>query len=904
MPSSRIVDYLPAYARLLDEKGVLVHFSIALQTQVDECLKAIEQAETIFDPNTCPPQWLHYTAQTVGMSAYGEHYLGVGLSASWPDWYKRESIQRFSKYTSQKGTEWGIREAISLWLQWTPAHDENRLTITLSMGDRAMRDMPGYQNDRTRYGADRLRMFPEKKQLGGGDQARSTRVRYRSFSGQAYSIYGRSWSDRRISLDCYHKYDSDGSVMATQRPRMNFYLAESEWNRIFPNILILNNEIWNTFASPYVYGWLTYGCPPMLLEIAPELQNLDIEIDPETGFATIYQTKETSIVAGMQYGQKWRNRTRWASNPTTEIKTGIINIEPGQRFGDRWNIAIKKGGLYRPKKRLVTWNKVTQNTGTIACVPGDSMEVKTGTETIEIPAIWCDSNTIQTKLSGLNFYGDMPYFLDLRPVGKIETFFIQQPLIRTAGLFVLESIPSITVPSAKITVPSAKIETFYFTITDLQLGSYLPKISIAMPYTIQTTYTNKRNYIDMSHSFEAPYIALKSAPKLIEQRPARSHSFGSTWGRSPIYHRPKQPSAMAVYTGNIETFGIDMPYSIETPSIIISGNARTVTKTIKKIVRLCNVVGYKKRSIASRIKKRSKLSDSYDLFKTYPILKTVSNASNWELQFQADRLYRLKPSAIFWANSSDGKTLEDRALQPDIQTGRLNLYLEFLMDCDRDFQVETLSLRLQGKVLIGRRIAERINLTRGTAFGVRIGVPLRFASNTSTIANDWATRQYLEQLQDQYNEIKSRVPLKEALQLPVPTDVIPSAIPPDLGINKPEKTLTELLKETSEGMQIIVNNLSRIAQGNKVFPKALKNPEITIDQASGLTQSRFEISTGLGDHNFTIATLTTTSEPITEIERPEIRLTGFDSVELVFWSAEPIPSNQFQVWICQGSIIA
>ena len=899
MPSSRIFDYLPAYARLLDEKGVLQHFAIALQTQIDDCQKSIEQAETIFDPNTCPPQWLHYTAQTVGMSEYGEHYLGVGLRAEWPAWYKRDAIQRFSGYTSLKGTEWGIREAIALWLQWNPAHDDQRLAIVFAMGDRLTRDMPGYQNDRTRYGADRLRMFPERKLIAGGDQSRSALVQYRTLSGTAYSAYGKHWSDRKLTLEKKRRYDSDGSVMATQRPRMNFYLAESEWNRVFPDVLMLNKEIWNTFASPYVYGWLTYAAPAIVLKLAPELKNLDIELDPKTGLATIYQTSKTAIVAGTMYGQRWRSKARWPAKSIAEIETGFITNEPGHRFGDQWNIAIKTGMLYRPRRRAITFQKTTQQPETIVCNPGDLIEIETGVETIEIPALWCNSNTIQSKLSAIDFSGEMPFYLDLRPVGRIETGYINIPQVRSAGLFRLDSVPTIETPW--ITIESS-IVTDYLNIQDLQRGSFLPNFHIEMPYRIQPLYTNRSNYLDITDRIETSYITTKSAARLIENHPPRSHSFGHAWRRSPIYHRKKQPSEMTLHTGRIETLRIDTLGPIETGYIDMTGNAKTITKKIKKTFKLCNVNGYKKRSILKRITTRSKLPNSYGLFETYPIIKTVSDAANWELQFQADQVYQLRPSAMFWAKSTDGKALEDRALQPDIQTGRMNLYLEFLIDCDRDIQLENLSLRLKGKVLIGRNISQTLNLTKGTAFGVRIGVPLRFSSSSSTIANDWATWHYLQQLQDQYQDIKALQPIAlPEIELPTIQPIVFESDDLDLGVAPKEIDLIKLLQQTNEGMQLIINNLTRISEtGSRIFAKPLLNPIVTVE-ASGAVRSTFVLSSGLGNHNFTVATLTTIAEPVTEIERPVIRLVGVDSIEMTFWSGEAIGSNEVQIWICEGS---
>ena len=343
------------------------------------------------------------------------------------------------------------------------------------------------------------------------------------------------------------------------------------------------------------------------------------------------------------------------------------------------------------------------------------------------------------------------------------------------------------------------------------MGTLLPKFYIEAPYKIKTLYLNRSNYIDFTDRIETSYITTKSAARLIESRPSRSHSFGYVWRHSPIYHRPKQPSAMALYTGKISALKIESLGPIETGYIVMNGVARTIVKKIKKTFKLCNVNGYKKRSILKRITTRSKLPNSYGLFQTYPILKTISNAASWELQFQADKIYQMHPSAMFWAKSTDGKTLEDRSLQPDIQTGRLNLYLEFLIDCDRDMQLENLSLRLEGKVLIGRNIAQTLNLTKGTAFGVRIGVPLRFASKTSTIANDWATWHYLQQLEDQYQDIKALQPIAiPGLKLPTVQSIVFEPNEPSLGIAPKEFDIIKLLEQTNEGVQDIIDSLNKI----------------------------------------------------------------------------------------------
>jgi hypothetical protein len=68
----------------------------------------------------------------------------------------------------------------------------------------------------------------------------------------------------------------------------------------------------------------------------------------------------------------------------------------------------------------------------------------------------------------------------------------------------------------------------------------------------------------------------------------------------------------------------------------------------------------------------------------------------------------------------------ERSMRPDITSGRLNLYIEFLIDLPKTIQAEKFSLKLKGETVV----CDRVNLTlsQGTCFGLKFIVPLSFSA--------------------------------------------------------------------------------------------------------------------------------------------------------------------------------
>lgn len=71
-----------------------------------------------------------------------------------------------------KGTQWGIRDAIALWLRWDGPRDRSRLQFHLPLGKVASTQPPNRWSDATPYNAQLLQTYPERKHLGIGDELR------------------------------------------------------------------------------------------------------------------------------------------------------------------------------------------------------------------------------------------------------------------------------------------------------------------------------------------------------------------------------------------------------------------------------------------------------------------------------------------------------------------------------------------------------------------------------------------------------------------------------------------------------------------------------------------------------------------------------------------------------------
>ncbi len=256
--SRRIFDNLPIYAQIGDSQGVLQFIcDQGLQSQYDDIYRALSQQEFFYDPNH-PVSYDHldWLGQLVGLGTIGKQWLGIGLNPDWAIQPKVNLIKAASNYWQIKGTEAGIRQAISLWLLWD-ASTNAKLAINLPFGKHPTISPPSWYSWGTRYNVDFLKIWQDKKFLPLGE--------YSNYLYQENFTTVTSWTktlpktqvlkDASTITSKRHQY-YDKSRLGPRRPRMHFHLTPNDWNLIFPNIFTLNPEIWNAYVQPFVFGWL------------------------------------------------------------------------------------------------------------------------------------------------------------------------------------------------------------------------------------------------------------------------------------------------------------------------------------------------------------------------------------------------------------------------------------------------------------------------------------------------------------------------------------------------------------------------------------------------------------------------------------------------------------------------
>jgi phage tail-like protein len=253
MPYSKVLyENLPLYARFADEKGVLQQVCDAIQPQYNDIHRRLNRLEFFFDVEHTPAEFLDWFGQIVGLSPINDQWLGLGLNPNWTSAYKRRVIQRAWTYWQLKGTEWAVREAIDLWLQWQPAHS-NRLYFTQPFGKTPVATPPLWFGWGTPYDTSWALPWDAVQRLGSGDELQAYQPEWKRID---LTQIDQPWSDRSIIQSAAPEQQSIGSAMGPYDSWMHFSLHASEWNKVAPNIVELNPEIWDAHITPTVCLWL------------------------------------------------------------------------------------------------------------------------------------------------------------------------------------------------------------------------------------------------------------------------------------------------------------------------------------------------------------------------------------------------------------------------------------------------------------------------------------------------------------------------------------------------------------------------------------------------------------------------------------------------------------------------
>ncbi|NJR40969.1 MAG: hypothetical protein HC781_21680 [Leptolyngbyaceae cyanobacterium CSU_1_4] len=422
-PSPQIIENLPFYARLVDDQGTLEHIANALQPQYDSIMNRLDQREIFFNPSIAPAEWLDWLGQFVGLATIDGHWLGTGINPQWQTGQKRRIIYRAIKYFANKGNEWGIREAIALWLEWESAHDKKQLILRLPFGETMTSDPPQWFHYHTHYAAPHLQTWAERQHFGSGDYEQFYQPDWFTLQGNSLQQYDVTlWSDRQLDQVAAPVLESSGSALGTQRPWMHFCLKENEWNNIFPSIIKLNPEIWSSYAEPEVFGWLTYRLREPLLLVATD--------DGRDNFLT----QEIWNIDGFQYGDLWYFEPGVITTWTEQIEsTESFGISPGQGHEDTWNgeqTSTLDDRLYYVPYASHSRTDTTTRSEVSTCTPGLLAEIIT-LENQLIPGVPADPpNQLLEQLPAYD------YSMDLAGLGLIDLSGTE-----------LESPPALSLPS-------------------------------------------------------------------------------------------------------------------------------------------------------------------------------------------------------------------------------------------------------------------------------------------------------------------------------------------------------------------------------------------------------------------------------------------------------------------------
>ncbi len=802
MFSTELYKNLPVYARLLDEEKLIEHVCNAIQPELEVLRDRIQNRAYLYNPELTPDEFLDWLGQFVGLAPLEDDWLGLGLNPNWSSRHKRVVIQRAWRYWQMKGTDWGIREAVALWLQWEPAHGE-KLLINLPFGKKPTAYPPQWWHYTTSYDANLNATVMERQMMGAGDYGQAHRDDYLNLEGvlDAWDFgYGEEWSDRTLTCARAPIVATTGSGLGVERPWMHFLLREDEWLRIFPNILALNREIWSAFTDPIVFGWLSYKLrTPLLLKQSEQLDR--------------YEVKELVEFDGQHYYDLWYYAAEESyTHIQTTTTTTDFDLMPGHGYVDEWSSDLSpcpENYLYFVAAQSLTLTETATIVEPGICIPGVEVDVAVG---------------VESQLVGGSDAVDPTQTLEQIPAFEME---IGAP------------------PTLSMVTPAPE----------------------SRPITSQSLTVGR-----------TPSIALKSGVDYRWIPPLSVHLHNTIWNEGgEVYY-------------SAGMIGV-LPTIKETP--------------VYKTVRLCNLLdSYSTRLLTEyEIVKTLLPISEQNLFKLYPVLEQVSSGKNWTLLMECDdTIYLVKPTTMFWATQKGGN-LVDRAQSPDLQTGRMTLYLEFLLQPHADTRLRSYALILDDQHLQTRTMPIPLAMPKRTYTGLRIASPLRFGSGADTIDDDWAISEYLPQLQDKFGAVEQTFPLLLGGDRPDPVTVPAAPIPmlPD----PPElPSLRGLLQGTNSQLQSIIDRLGEIGQSENLITVKIPTGGVAVRLAEmpGLVRTTFQFSSGVGSREFGVGEIRESNqEESVELTRPEVRVVGVDEIELVFWHPTAIADSSFEVWIYKQS---
>ena len=767
---------LPIYARLADgEDGLLRHVCNALQPHLNEIYRRIQDfGDYTLNPDTAPEEWLDWLGQFVGLAPVGERWLGLGLNPDWPAADKRRLLRGAWLYWQMKGTQWGIREAIALWLRWDGAHDRSRLQFRLPLGKVPSAQPPNIWSYATPYNAQLLQTYPERKHLGIGDELRRHQPDGFALRSQCWGWhYGRRWSDGRLVK---HKPDQvlGRSHLGLYNPWMHFFLhEEEEWQRLFPDLFELNPEIWSLKATPTVFGWWVKEDVPLPLEENPAVARPT--------------TQRLLAIDGFQYTHRFPWRPRPAAPrsplPVPRSPSPWFGIWSGCRYTSLWGSAAELASAAVKKVTRTVWKRghypgtgyrdrintrITQNEIEIAHHPGNharafSSSTRFGSgrswyspprETrIETPAlpVWVGSG---------KFWYAPPFALQIEVEAEPEPSAAKRAIPATqwyvpARRIAVEPTAVESEPPGAACLPGLESE-IVVAREQRWVGGAAAERPKQLLERVEPTHTTvfhparAGNYPGFGYSNVLPSLrtmrlaALAPLPAIdlsglsaiaspatpialppprhqvrnpLSRQPPKSWTFPAQASRSNLTQTPGRwqlAAPLRIFTHFSRVGCGRWWYFAGKPAV----PPRLQSVPVTQRVRLCNVAAAWTRFRITRwdevevaLPERQR-----PLGEVYPLLPVLAKARHWQLQLEVrEELIVLQPVTIFWVDAAGKRAL---SFSPE----RFNrLLLEFVVK-----PVRSSGLRSAALVLERQRVVHYQQFQRSLSFDARGGFGFRF----------------------------------------------------------------------------------------------------------------------------------------------------------------------------------
>jgi hypothetical protein len=369
MTSRQLFKNMPVYAQLADQQvgvlqggtGILRHICGTAQVEFDQIYRLLERRQNLFNPDLCPIAFLDWLGQIVGLGAIDDHYLGIGMNPDWDIRYKREVIKRAYNYFRRKGTEWGVREAIALWLQWEESHDPDKLLIYLPYGHtpHATRNLWEWGNE---WGYNSTIDFVDRLEYGSGDYfpyqqsvpswlimdeeeiRRPEPILERSHLGVRNPWHHFYFGDHNPSFgtifieDVSTNFDSLPGIdvappdLVYDLPSLDIesvvyrQLNVSDWNKIFLDVFTLAPEIFDAISTPVFWGWLRVPARINLLE-STESPRIVTEFTYDLVDGHGYGDLEWDVTHEWEFPEKITSELVWVEGEPVAIEV----------YGYTWN---------------------------------------------------------------------------------------------------------------------------------------------------------------------------------------------------------------------------------------------------------------------------------------------------------------------------------------------------------------------------------------------------------------------------------------------------------------------------------------------------------------------------------------------------------------------------------------